>query len=342
MKCCPECFGDRHLRKYIIPFKSIETGRCSYCDSENVPILAPSQLSEKFGLHIEAYRPDPKGALLVQWFREDWGLFDHARIDDARAKNLLAEILDDDEIVHQTFSPTLALVATQLSEWEKLRVELMYHNRFFPDVNIDLEGLASLLPQLTLDADEVPNLWYRARIQNGDAALTMADMGAPPKRTAPHGRVNPAGIPYLYLGSTQVTAISEIRPHTGETACVADFRTPHDLKLVDLRRPIKKVSPFVLADAEDISRMRSDLLFLERLGEELTRPIVPQAAAIDYTPSQYICEFIKKCGYDGVIYQSSVSEGINLALFDPARALSGDVTQYQVTRVSVDVAAAET
>ena len=151
MKCCPECFGDRHLRKYIIPFKSIETGRCSYCDSENVPILAPSQLSEKFGLLIEAYRPDPKGALLVQWFREDWGLFDHARIDDARAKNLLAEILDDDEIVHQTFSPTLALVATQLSEWEKLRVELMYHNRFFPDVNIDLEGLASLLPQLTLD-----------------------------------------------------------------------------------------------------------------------------------------------------------------------------------------------
>ena len=98
------------------------------------------------------------------------------------------------------------------------------------------------------------------------------------------------------------------------------------------------VSPFMLADAEDISRMRSDLPFLERLGDELMRPVVPQAAAIDYTPSQYLCEFIKKCGYDGVIYRSSVSDGINLALFDPTRAQSGVVTQYQVTRVSVDVA----
>jgi hypothetical protein len=38
--------------------------------------------------------------------------------------------------------------------------------------------------------------------------------------------------------------------------------------------------------------MRSDLPFLERLGDELTRPVVPQAAAIDYTPSQYLSEFI--------------------------------------------------
>lgn len=39
------------------------------------------------------------------------------------------------------------------------------------------------------------------------------------------------------------------------------------------------------------------------------RPVVPQAAAIDYTPSQYLCEFIKKCGYNGVVYLSSVIEG---------------------------------
>ena len=88
--------------------------------------------------------------------------------------------------------------------------------------------------------------------------------------------------------------------------------------------------------------MRSDLPFLERLGEELTRPVVPQAAAIDYTPSQYLCEFIKKCGYDGAIYRSSVSDGINLALFNPARAQSGTVVQYRVARVTVDVAMVDT
>jgi hypothetical protein len=83
--------------------------------------------------------------------------------------------------------------------------------------------------------------------------------------------------------------------------------------------------------------MRNDLPFLERLGDELTRPVVPLSAAIDYTPSQYLCEFIKKCGYHGVVYRSSISNGINLALFDPALAICGAVTQYLVTRVSVDV-----
>jgi hypothetical protein len=252
---------------------------------------------------------------------------------------LLSEILDDGEIVRQTFSPAEDPRADRLGEWEKLRDELMYRNRFFPDVDIDLDRLELLLSPLTLSADEIPDMWYRARIQIGDKAFSVGDMGAPPRRIASHGRANPAGIPYLYLGSTHATAISEIRPHTGEFASVADFRTPPDLKLVDLRSPRKMVSPFLLADAEDIGRMRSDLPFLERLGEELTRPVLPQAAAIDYTPSQYLCEFIKKCGYDAVIYRSSVSDGINLALFDPSRAQSGAVTQYRVARVSVDVAA---
>jgi hypothetical protein len=120
-------------------------------------------------------------------------------------------------------------------------------------------------------------------------------------------------------------------------ASVADFTTPPDLKLVDLRSSRRMVSPFLLADAVDIGRMRSDLPFLERLGEELTRPVIPHSAAIDYTPSQYLCEFIKKCGYQGVIYRSSVSEGINLALFDPPLATRGTVAQYRVTRVSVEI-----
>jgi hypothetical protein len=337
MKCCPECFGDRGLQKSIIPLRATETGRCSYCNSENVLILAPSQLAEYFELLISAYERDAAGKLLVNWFRDDWGLFEHPHMDDPRAKDLLAEILDDGEIVRQTFIPATDLGADRLTQWEQLRDELMYHNRFFPGVNIDLDRLELLLSHLTIEGNELPTEWYRARIQTGETPFLVTDMGAPPKRVASHGRANPAGIPYLYLGSTQTTAVSEIRPHTGETACVADFRTTNDLKLVDLRRPKKMVSPFLLEDAENITRMRSDLPFLERLGDELTRPVVPQSAAIDYTPSQYVCEFIKKCGYHGVVYRSSVSDGINLALFDPTLAQPGAVTKYRVARVSVDV-----
>jgi len=300
--------------------------------------LPPALLAGNFELLISAYQLDPGGKILVQWFREDWGMFEHPRMDDSRAKDLLAEILDDGEIVRQEFSPVVDDKADNLSEWERLRDELMYHNRFFPEVNVDLGRLELLLSELTLDRDEIPNLWHRARTQVGDVPFPVDEMGAPNRRIASHGRANPAGIPYLYLSSTHVTAISEIRPHTGEVACVAEFNTPDNLKLVDLRNPKKMVSPFRLDDTDDIKRMRSDLPFLARLGDELTRPVQPQSAAIDYTPSQYLCEFIKKCGYDGVIYRSSVSEGMNLALFDPAKAVCGTVTQYRITRVSVEAA----
>ena len=339
MNCCAECFGDRGLRRSIIPLHSTATGRCSYCRTKDIALVSPRVLAEYFELLVSAYRQDPSGKILVQWFREDWAMFQHRRMDDSRANQLLAEILNDGEIARQQFVPASNPTIDRLSEWEKLRDELMYHNRYFPDATIDLDRLEALLSPLTLDADEVPTQWYRARIQTSDTPFRVREMGAPPKRIASHGRANPAGIPYLYLGSSPVAAIAEIRPHTGERACVADFTTRPRLKLIDLRNPRKMVSPFLLVDAIDIGKMRSDLLFLERLGDELTRPVVPQSAAIDYTPSQYLCEFIKKCGYQGVIYRSSVSDGINLALFDPARARCGTVIQHRVTRVSVDIAA---
>jgi hypothetical protein len=183
----------------------------------------------------------------------------------------------------------------------------------------------------------MPTIWYRARIQSGESLFPISEMGAPPRRLAPHGRANPPGIPYLYLNSAQTGAVSELRPHTGQFACVATFEVPAPLHAVDLRDPRKLVSPFVLSDEREIGLLRVDIRFLERLGEELTRPILPQSAAIDYVPSQYLCEFIKKCGYDGVVYRSSVSDGINLALFRPTQATPGEVAQYKVVRVSIDI-----
>jgi hypothetical protein len=336
MQCCAECFGDRGLRNRIIPRHTAERGTCSYCGTKNILVLAPAKLADDFDLLIGSYVPDPAGKLLIHWFREDWGLFGQA-MSDSCSKDLLAAVLNDGEVVQQPFSPTPSPAADGLVEWEKLRDELMYRNRFFPGSNIDFARLRRLLSHLTIDANEVPDRWFRARIKSGGSIFKAEEMGAPPNRIASHGRANPAGIPYLYLGSTENTAMAEIRPHTGEMACIADFKTPSNLKLVDLRQPRKMVSPFLLEDAQDISRMRGDLPFLERLGEELTRPVLPQSAAIDYTPSQYLCEFIKQCGYGGVIYRSSVSDGMNLALFDPTRAECTAVTEYRVERVSVHI-----
>src|SRR3989344_1830697 len=139
--------------------------------------------------------------------------------------------------------------------------------------------------------------------------------------------------------STAVRAplILKSATHTGEKPCVPDFKIKGALTAVDLRNPRQLVSPFLLADAAAIGQLRADIPFLERLGDELTRPVLTRGAAIDYVPSQYLCEFIKKRGYDGVVYRSSVSDGINLALFDPSRAVAGAVDIYDVRGVSVQI-----
>jgi len=311
-------------------------GQCSFCETQEVDLVEPSQLTDYFGALVNVYASDDQqGRLLIEWLREDWDMFHHPKMDDARAKDLLAEVLDDGEIVRQRFVPSSKYQSDRLLRWSQLRYELMYHNRYFPAANIDTDRLRELLDHL--QADGIQSKWYRARLMTTDTPFSLEEMGAPPARIAAHGRANPAGIPYLYLGSTPETAASEIRPHTGESACVAEFEIPQGLKLVDLRSPRRIVSPFVLKGEDEIGLLRSDIAFLEQLGVELTRPIVPQGAPIDYVPSQYLCEFIKNCGYAGVIYRSSVSDGVNLALFAPGIAKSIRVQQYDISRVRVDV-----
>lgn len=337
MKCCANCFGDRGLRKEI-SFRSEEIGTCEYCATAEEILIDARELADKFKTLIDVYEPDDYGKSLAQLFKEDWYLFTHKRMDDAHVQVLLADILDDGQIVRKSYVPSKQYESDRLVKWEKLRQELMHENRFFPDINSDFfTRLKDLLAQLELDADQAPMTWYRARIQTQDVAFGESQMLAPPAANASHGRANPAGIPYLYLGSEIVTAVSEIRPHTGDIACIANFTMPDDLVLIDLCNPRATVSPFVLGAGSDIGRILSDLTFLERLGAELTRPVRQQVAAFDYTPSQYLCEFIKKCGYDGVVYRSSVSDGINLALFKPEKARIGVIQQLEVSKVLVEV-----
>ena len=221
---------------------------------------------------------------------------------------------------------------------EQLRDELMFQNRYFPKSAVDEDRFEGLLTWLLANADSpLPGTWYRARLKQGDSVFAAAEMGAPPAVVSSHGRANPAGIPYLYLGSTERTAVAEIRPHTGERVCVAEFTLNQAVQLIDLRNPRKLVSPFFLGDEVRIAALLNDLPFVERLGLELTRPVLPQRAAIEYVPSQYLCEFIKKVGYDGVLYRSSVSDGMNLALFQPSMAMAGNVVERRVSEVSVTI-----
>lgn len=336
MKCCGECIGDRYITRQIIPALSSSNGRCSYCGNDGLDLIAPIELREYFEALIGIYIQNEQGKTLVEWLREDWAIFDNEQMDNAHAKELLSEILDDGEIVRRSFKPAVKRDSYSLREWRQLREELMKKNRFFPETTIDLDRLSSLFPHLITSGEELPEYWYRARAQEGVLTIDARSMGAPPANLASHGRANPAGIPYLYLASNIDTALSEIRPHTGERISLGTFKLPPYLSYIDLRHPKKTVSPFILQDETEVATLRGDIQFLERLGNELTRPVLPKSAAIDYIPSQYLCEFIKRNGYDGVLYSSSVGSGFNAAIFNAGAFSCESVHTCTVTRVSVE------
>lgn len=336
VRCCPECFGDSGLRRNIIPLLEPPNGICSYCGSIDVPLVLPTELRQWFEVLIDVYEVSTDGRPLSVWLREDWRLFENRVMDDEHVEKLLADILDDAEIVRRLFVPSPQYEAPSLVGWDELRDELMHRNRWFLDRPLDLDRLRELLDLLITMSNELSTTWFRARLMEDDEVFPLEKMGAPPHRLAGHGRANPAGIPYLYLGSTPQTAVSEIRPYTGDSASVAEFAIP-SVRTVDLREPRRQVSPFLLTDAGEIGQLRADLPLLERLGFELTRPVLPRGAAFEYIPSQYLCEFIKVSGFDGVVYRSSVSDGINMALFAPDSAVGRGVAKYRVERVEIQV-----
>lgn len=299
-----------------------------------MPLVEPVFLRDHLELLLGIYRQDDGGELLIDLLKSDWGLF--ASLDNAHAKELLSEIIDDGETVRKRFSPVDPGGLSSLEHWLGLREELKHRNRFFPNTPIDLNRLEQLMGYLLIDPQSIPSILYRARIREGLHPHPPSAMGKPPLELSTHGRANPTGIPYLYLASDADTAISEIRPHTGETVCVAEFHILGGPRVVDLCDPKKTVSPFSIGDESQISMLRRDIGFLCELGNELSRPIIPRVAHLEYLPSQYLCEFIKDRGFHGVKYGSSVGNGYNVALFDDTTVNVGIVSEFFVSRVIVE------
>lgn len=102
--CCPECFGDRGLKDDIIPSLGSALGSCDFCSSVSVQVIAPRKLREHFEHLMAIYETGPEGRTIVEWLKDDWQLFSHPTMSVAHAKDLLAEILDDGQIVRQTFA----------------------------------------------------------------------------------------------------------------------------------------------------------------------------------------------------------------------------------------------
>jgi hypothetical protein len=132
------------------------------------------------------------------------------------------------------------------------------------------------------------------------------------------GRANPNGISYLYISDKIETSLYETRSTIYDYVTIGDFTVNEKLNIVDLRNIT--FEPILWAENEDLNEYLVYIPFLSTLQLELSLPVRSGDREIDYLPTQYLTEFIKSLGYDGVKFQSSLyKDGFNLAIFNPLK-----------------------
>jgi len=169
--------------------------------------------------------------------------------------------------------------------------------------------------------------FYRARVfysvdlLKTPLARPDLEIGPPPSKTAAAGRMSAPGISVFYGASDRKTAIAEVRPPVGSWVAVAKFNVVRPLRLLDLNALDTAHDQGSIFDPTWKERLER-VAFLRRLGDLMTRPVMPGDEIANYLPTQVVADYLANgCSpsFDGVIFKSvQVKNGRNVVLFRQA------------------------
>lgn len=330
MYCCPNCFSDNFLQSHISAV-SKKKGKCSFCKTDNVPLIKPDELFDRFEPLLDLYEKDISGVVINELLQTDWNVF--AITANRSQQKLLKVISCNRDLFKVKYKPAFLKEQKNVEQWEKFREELKHRNRFFPKNAPDASHLEPFGKYIGVILNKGSQKFYRARINTFDKPFKISQMGKPLEKIVSNGRANPVGIPYLYLASSIDTAISEVRGNKGEIVTVAEFKMNKNIELADLRDPKNTISPFELNEENELELIYKNMPFLILLGTELSKPIIPREANLEYLPSQYLCELLKHIGFHGIIYKSSISDGNNYVIFNDKKLEAMKTYQYRITDI---------
>lgn len=157
------------------------------------------------------------------------------------------------------------------------------------------------------------------RVRLGTWPSTLAELGPPPKKKVSAGRMNPAGIPYLYLAFDEKTALAETRSKARAAATISSWSPSRDLNVIDLVQLPDCPSVF-----SEMGREHDLVQFLYAFVSEIAKPVAHDGREhIEYVPTQVVSEYFAQAfrygdckRVDGLIYPSAVSQGgKNLVVF---------------------------
>lgn len=338
MICCIECFKDTEIRAAIE--MAGHNGTCPICNNENTWIYDSTQDADKTNVDellnsilelyvpesdLPALYPEEEKLLIEDRLLKDWNIFagDSSKVKQI-VKKYVSELLDPDSKINSKIMTERVGIPQLFNEaylrdnsimgkysWDVFKKYLRNENRFHSKY-INLEILESVLKETETLIPEGTK-FYRARVSNRKG-YSRNEMWAPPDDVASPGRANSRGQSCLYLCSRKETTVKEIRAHAFDYVTIATFKLNRDVNVLDLSAIVHS-SPFY-AENDKVAYLLNEGT-LQQIQNDLAKPMSRFDSELDYLPTQYISDFAKFLGYDGVKYISTFDKmSYNVALFE--------------------------
>lgn len=333
MKVCANCFNNKEIKKYIANIGSDSISVCPVCGEEGYPKIELDEdgLFDFLESLKQLFVEDRRGIEYARILQQEWNLFHSEHI----GRRILCHILgltSSDELPTVSYSDS---ILTARAQWTLLKSKVRESTRFFADVR-SFNWDVLIQPSYTLDKGTI---LHRARIiPKGRKTLKISEMGCPPPELASAGRANPLGIPYLYLCQEPETTLYETRCVYLDSVVIGHFRIRKDLKLVDFDEELDLYYLYSTANSNlSLPEVVKLKFLMEEISRDMSRPLRRFDTEVEYIPTQWICEFCKQIGADGIKFRSSLyPEGRNIVLFHAEDAECIGVDQYEISEVIIN------
>lgn len=355
MKIGLECFRDGQLRSMIQ--SSSREGKCDIQQIEPCVIYDTEQdqyleeyledIIDTFTLakHLGVTEPNPKVDYLKNYF-DRWNIF---AVDTENIQTIIKaicseryecepELFEEKVTVREFFSTDSMEQQCILKNhsWDEFCYNIKHVNRFHSQ-QINFAQLGNLLKNMAVDVPKDTLKLFRSRICDESHYLsgyTPREMGAPGTHLVTAGRTNSEGIQCLYLSADAETTFHEVRARDNDHVSVGEFHQKNDLRLVDLSI-FDQIGPF----SNDFGNtwFAINIEIIRKIGDEIAKPMRRFDRIIDYVPTQYLCDYIKHLGYDGIKYKSTLFDGgINYSIFNEKNFTCENVKVVKIKSIEYD------
>ena len=138
----------------------------------------------------------------------------------------------------------------------------------------------------------------------------------------------------MYCSNHAYIALAEVRPYIGAKVSIATITVKEPLKLLD----------FTMQASSEKKMSKEKQNLFEDLSELFFTPVAKDDNCIDYIPTQFIAEYVKQQGYDGITFSSSVTpefrhrnpERYNIVVFNYDKCEVIKSNLFEVERTYID------